>query len=105
MRINLRRLLFQLLGLDLLAQELTKLLMKQLDNLKAEIKQKLFTWILRLLLLMGLAHAVLLFILSALALYLNVLLESNYQGFLWVAGGCAASLLLLLLRHARWLPK
>ena len=105
MRINLRRLLFQVLGLDLIAQELTKLVMKKLDRVKIEVQQKIFSWIFLVFVFMGLIQAVFLFSLGALALYLNTLWGSSYQGFLWVAGGCTALLLMLLLRQVYWLFK
>ncbi|MEM9416932.1 MAG: hypothetical protein AAF963_01100 [Bacteroidota bacterium] len=101
---RLQKILFRLLGAELLTQGLLKLLFKRAYNFKEEFRKQLRAWALKvaiLLLIIGLLQIALLFGLGALALYLNVLLGSSYQGFLWVSGGCVAFLLLLLL--VRWL--
>jgi len=102
MRIRIRRILLRLLGLDLVARELTRLLFNKLNTASEAMKQELTRRALRLLLLAGLAQAMLLFGLCAGALYLNHLLDSSYQGFGIVASGCAAMLLVLFLRYRRW---
>ena len=103
---HIKKILFRLLGVELLAQGLLKLLFRRAHNFRAEFRKQLRLWALKvaiLLLIIGLVQLTLLFGLGALALYLNVLLGSSYQGFLWVAGGCVVSLLLLLLlSRARW---
>ena len=103
---RIRKILFRLLGFELLAQELTRLLVRGLHSFRAAIRKKLLAWAIQgaiLLFLAGLLHFALLFGLGALALYLNTVLESNYQGFLFVSVGCVALLLLLLLlRRVRW---
>jgi hypothetical protein len=108
MRIKWKKIFFRLLGFELLAVELIELLARGLRGFKAEMRRRLITWAIKVaivLLLLGLAHCALLFGLGAMALYLNDLLGSSYQGFLIVSGGCVALLLLLwLLRHVvRWL--
>ena len=84
-----------------------RLLVRSLIGCKAKIHQSFIVWTVRLvllLLLLGLAQCALFFGLGALALYLNTLLGSSYQGWLVVAGGCAALvLLLLLLCRVYWL--
>jgi hypothetical protein len=106
MRIKWTRILFRLLGIELLAKELIKLLAKGLHSLKEDIRKRLVAWAIKvaiLLLLLGLAYSALLFGLGALGLYFNALLGSNYQGFLLVSVGCLALLLLLwLLSYVRW---
>jgi uncharacterized RDD family membrane protein YckC len=100
MRIKWTKILFRLLGFELLARELIKLFAKGLHSFKEDIRKRLVAWAIKaaiLLLLLGIAQVALLFGLSALALYLNTLLGSSYQGFLLVSGGCMASLLLLWL--------
>ena len=89
--------LFRLLGFELLAPELIKLFARGLYGFKAEMRKILIAWAVKiaiLLLLLGLCQCVLLFGLGALALYLNALLGSSYQGFCIVSGGCIALLLL-----------
>jgi len=98
MRIQWKKILLQLLWFELLAVEPIKLLAKGLYGFKAEMKKRLVAWAIKVaiaLLLLALAHCALLFSLGALALYLNTLLGSSYQGFLMVSGGCVALLLLL----------
>lgn len=97
MRINLKKLLWGLLGFELLAKESTKLLAKSVYSLRRQFRRRLTVWIIRLvllLLLVGLIHSAVLLGFVALALYLNTWLESSYQGFLLVAGGCMSLLLL-----------
>lgn len=97
MRIKWKKILFQLLWFELFAVEPIKLLAKGLHSLKADMRRRLVAWAIKIaivLLLLALAHCALLFGLGALALYLNTLLDSSYQGFLMVSGGCVASLLL-----------
>jgi len=91
------KLFFGLLGFELLGSELTKQLAKGLRGLRVDLRKWLVAWAIRaaiLFLLLCLAQGVLLFGLGALALYLNSLLSSSYQGFLVVSGGCMALLLL-----------
>ena len=106
---RIRKILFQLLGFELLAKELTRLLVRGVNSFRAAIRKKLLAWAIKgaiLLFLVGLVHCALLFGLGALALYLNTLLGSDFQGFLWVSVGCVALLLLvlllLLLSRVRW---
>ena len=105
MRIKWNKILFGLLGLELLASEPVKQFAKGLYGFKTGFRKWLVAWVIRvavLLLLLGLAQGALLFGLGALALYLNTLLGSSYQGFLVVSGGCVALLLLCwLLRRRR----
>ena len=96
MRINLKKLLWGLLGFELLAKEAPRLLIRGVYGLRKKFRRRLTTWIIRLLLLfffVGLIYSALLLGLVALALYLNTWLMSSYQGFLLVAGGCVALLL------------
>ncbi len=107
MYIKWTKILFRLLGFRLLAKELIKLLLSLgSHSFKGEIKKRLVPSTIKmviLMLLLGIGHGALLFGLGALALYLNVLLGSSYQGFLLVSGGCIALLLLLwLLSRVRW---
>lgn len=97
---RIKKILFRLLGFELLAKALIRLLVSGLHSFRAALRKKLIAWALQgaiLLLLVGLLHCAVLFGLGALALYLNTLLDSGYQGFLLVSGGCVALLLLLLL--------
>ncbi len=106
MRVKWTKVFLRLLGFELLAKELYKLLAISLHNFKAEIRRRLIAWAIKvviLLLLLALAQGTLLFGLGALALYLNALLGSSCQGFLIVSGGCTVLLLLLwLLSRVRW---
>ena len=103
---RIKKVLFRLLGFELLAKALIRLLVSGLQSFRAELRKKLVAWAIKgaiLLCLVGLLHCAVLFGLGALALYLNTLLDSNYQGFLLVSGGCVALLLLLLLlSRVRW---
>lgn len=106
MRIKWIKILFRLLGFELLAKELIKLFALGLHSFKEELRKILVTWAIKLailLLLLGLAYGALFFGLGALALYLNALLGSSYHGLLLVSGGCVTVLLLCwLLSRVRW---
>jgi hypothetical protein len=105
MRIKWKKILPQLLWFELLAVEPIKLLVKGLRSLKTGMIRKLVTWAAKVAILLAFAHCALLFFLGALALYLNDLLGSSYQGFLIVSGGCLVLLLLFWqLCRIRW-PK
>jgi len=100
MRKKWKNLLFQLIGFELLAPEFIRLFAKGVYNFKADLRKRLVAWAVKaviLLLLLSFAQGALFFGLGALALYLNALLGSSYQGFLFVAGGCVALLLLFWL--------
>ena len=103
---RIKRILFRLLGFELLTQKLIQLLTSGLHSFRVGLKKQLLAWCIKaafLFLLAGLIHCALLFGLGALALYLNAVLGSSHQGFLLVAGGCVALLLLLLLlSRLRW---
>jgi hypothetical protein len=105
MRIKWKKILSQLLWFELLAVEPLKLLAKGLYSFKTGTRKRLVAWGIKIaivLLLLALAHCALLFGLGALALYLNTLLDSSYQGFLMVSGGCIVLLLLCwILRRVR----
>jgi hypothetical protein len=110
MRIKWIKVFFRLLSFELLAVELIGLLARGLRSFKAEMRRELATWAIKVafaLLLLGLAHCALLFGLVAMALYFNDLLDSSYQGFLVVSGGCVTLLLLLWwLKYAvHWIEK
>ncbi len=97
MRNKWTKLFFGLLGFELLGSELIKQLAKGLRGLKIDLRRLLVAWVIKaatLLLLLFIAQGALLFGLGALALYLNTLLSSSYQGFLIVSGGCTVLLLL-----------
>jgi hypothetical protein len=103
MRLKWKKILSQLLWFELLAVEPIKLLVKGLRSLKTGVIRKLATWVAKIAILLAVAHCALLFCLGALALYLNDLLGSSYQGFLIVSGGCWVLLLLLWqLCRIRW---
>ena len=102
---RIRRLIIRLLGLELLTQELVRLLIRGVYNFKADLKKKLAALAMRaviLLLVVGLLHLALLFGLGALALYLSTLLGSSYKGLLAVAGGCMGVSIVLLLLSRLW---
>ncbi|MHA7877389.1 MAG: hypothetical protein ACX93T_00485 [Bacteroidota bacterium] len=105
MRNKWTKLFFGLLGLELLGPELIKQFAKGMYSLKTDLRKWLLAWAIKvalLLLLFSLAQGAFLFGLGALALYINTLLSSSYQGFLIVSGGCMALLLLFwLLRRLR----
>jgi hypothetical protein len=98
MRIKWRKIFFRLLGFELLAVELVRLLTRVMHSFKTEMRRELAAWAIKVafvLLLLGIVHCALLFGLVAMALYVNGLLNSSYQGFLVVSGGCVTLLLLL----------
>lgn len=97
MRNRWTKILWGLLGFELLSSGLIKQLARGLRGLKIDFRRWLVAWAIKaaiLLLLLCLAQGALLFGLGALALYLNSLLNSSYQGLLIVSGGCTALLLL-----------
>ena len=103
MRTKLKKILSQLLGVNFLARTFMRLLASGLHSFRAEIRKRLVAWARKAavwLFVVSLARCALFFGLSALALYLNALLGSSYQGFLIVSGGCVVLLLLLL--SVRW---
>jgi hypothetical protein len=103
MRIKWKKILSQLLWFELLAVEPIKLLVKGLRGLKTGMIRRLVTWAAKVAMLLAVAHCALLFFLGALALYLNDLLGSSYQGFLIVSGGCLILFLLFWqLCRIRW---
>jgi hypothetical protein len=103
MRIKWKKILSQLLWFELLAVEPIKLLVKGLHSLKTGVMRKLAIWAAKVAILLALAHCALLFFLGALALYLNDLLGSNYQGLLIVSGGGLVLFLLFWqLCRIRW---
>jgi len=108
MRFKLRKLLLRLIGFELLLKEMTRLLHRGMDSIKEEVNQKLRALLLQgllLLLLIGLLGLAFVFGMLALALYLNEVFYSAYQGFLVVAGGCLGlAIPLLILIKVRW-PK
>lgn len=74
--------------------------MKGLYSFRADLRKRLVAWAVKaaiFLLLLGFAQGALFFGLGALALYLNALLDSSYQGFLLVSGVCVALLFLFWL--------
>ena len=100
MRPSWKKLLFRLLGLELLGKELLKLLAQGLHSFKTRLRRKLLALAFKLLAgLLGLALVLMaiFFSFTALALYLNSVLSSFYLGFLVVAGGCAGIVLLAFL--------
>ncbi|MEL6358354.1 MAG: hypothetical protein AAFQ01_00260 [Bacteroidota bacterium] len=102
---RIKRLLLRLLGFELLAQELIRVVLRSVYSLKTDFKKKLAALAVRatiLLMVIGLLHCALLFGLGALALYLSALLGSSYQGFLIVAGGCVGLSIVLLLLSRLW---
>ena len=100
MWVKATRLFFRLLSLELLRREAIKLFGKNLSSLQECARQR-STWILyRILLAMlyvGLLFLTCIFGTIALALYLNEVLSSTYQGFLYVALVCAGLLVFLML--------
>ena len=106
MAIKFKRLLFRLLGGELLLAGLAELLSRVFTHFKEEIKKMLAALAAKaalFLLIWTLLRFALFFAFVALALYFNALLESTYLGFLLVAGGCVlTSFLLLLLSRVHW---
>ena len=102
---RIKRLLLRLLGFELLAQELIRVVLRSVYSLKTDLKKKLAALAVRatiLLIVIGLLHCALILGLGALALYLNALLGSSYQGFFIVAGGCVGLSMMLLLLSRLW---
>src|SRR3569623_319369 len=101
MRTKWKNVFLRILWFELLSLGFTKLLFRGLyKRSKIRMNKKLTTWVIKVavvFLLLLLLHCVLLLGLGALALYLNTLLDSSYQGFLVVSGGGAALLLLFWL--------
>lgn len=97
---RIKRLFLRLLGFELFAPEVIKLVFQGVRGLQTDLEHKLAAGIRRglvllaLLILLGWA---LFFGLLGLALYLNVLMGNPYQGFWLVSGGCWAGFLLALL--------
>ena len=99
MRFKWRKLLFRLIGFELLSQEAIKLIYKSMHNVREEGNKKLMKLMLQGMLLIGmllLFNLALGFSLFALALYLNEVFYSTYKGLLLVAGICIVLLLMLL---------
>ncbi len=103
---SLKKIFFPLFGLELLRKEVYKLFVQGAQYAKESVRKELFVLLrkaLVVLLVLGLFFVTLLLLLAALALYLNEVLGSGYQGFLVVAGGCVGVVLLLLAYLAvRW---
>ena len=98
MRLKLKKVLLRLLGFKLLLRKILKLLYKRMHSIQEAVNQKLWRFFfkgLALLLLLGLLGLAFVFSMLALALYLNEVCYSTYQGFLLVAGGCIGLLILL----------
>ena len=106
MAIKFKRILFRLLGGELLLKGLAELLSRVLTHFREEIKKTLAIWATKaafFLLLWTLARCAVLFALVALALYFNTLMSSTYLGFLVVSAGCIAFIFFaLLLSQIRW---
>ena len=92
MRIRWKGLLLRLILLELLAIEPIRFFAKSLYSIKKEAKRQLMSFVIKTLACLLFVHFTLLFGFGALAFYLNDLLDSSYQGFLLVAGGCMLSL-------------
>lgn len=110
MRTKWMKILFRLLGFELLVGELIGLLTRGLCSFRDEMRRKLTAWAIKVafvLLLFVLAHCALLFGLVAAALYFNNLLASTYQGFLIISSGCVTLLFLLwwLMHVVHWIGK
>ena len=107
MRFRIKKVLFRLVGFELLRKEVAKLLYRGIHSIKEEVNKKLMGFVIKamlLLLLMGLFGLAFVFSMLALALYFNEVLCSGYKGFLIVSGGCIGLLILLLgLSKVRWL--
>ena len=102
---RIKRLLLRLLGFELLAQELVRLIIRGAYHFRTELNKRLAALAFKgtmLLLIVGLMQCALLLGLGGLALYLNSLLESSYEGFLLVSGGCVVLSFLLLLLSRLW---
>lgn len=106
MRFKLKKVLFRLVGFELLRKEVVKLLHRGIYSIKEEVNKKLMGFVIKgvlLLLLMGLFSLAFVFGMLALALYFNEVLYSSYKGFLIVSAGCIGLLILLLgLSKVRW---
>lgn len=99
------RMLLRLIGFELLAQELIKLMIRGAYNFREDIKKKLAALAIKgavLLVVIGLLQCALFLGVAALALYLGTVLGGSYQGFLAVAGGCIGLSLVLLLVSRPW---
>jgi hypothetical protein len=96
MQIKWKKLLFRLVGLNLLSQEASKWLNQFKEYLKVRTKYLLLRVSLGIL-IFSLFKVAFIFTLIALSLYLNERFYSTYQGFLLVAGGCVGCIMLLLL--------
>ncbi len=97
MMLRNKKRLIRLLGLNFLIKLASILLEKKISYCKKEIEQKFIQWVIKrvinitvkifgIFLFVGLLSTTLLFMSLGLALYLNDLLHSVYQGFLIVGG-------------------
>lgn len=109
MRLKIKDILFRLLGLELLLKGAVGFFLKQVYSISPNVQTIARGIFLRgalLLFIVNLCSMVLLFVLLALAAYLNETLASSYQGFLIIAAGSTLVLLLSLwpiLKRMHWL--
>jgi len=107
MRIRFKKLLFQLLGFELVVKEIFEFFKRGINGLNAKIRKKLMALAIKAIIVMlfiMLFNIALCFALIALALYFNEMLGSSYQGFFVVSAGCLVLLLLLfiILKNIYW---
>ena len=94
------RLLFKMIGSELLFKQLVRLFHKEMDTFKEEFNKKISKIIIKGLLWLVIGTLLTigcLFGLLALALYLNEVFYSGYKGFLMVGGGCILLVLLVVM--------
>ncbi|OJW71790.1 MAG: hypothetical protein BGO68_03265 [Candidatus Amoebophilus sp. 36-38] len=100
MRFSFVKLLFKIIGTELLFKEAIRFFHKEVDTVKEEFSKKISKFIIKGLLWLVIGTLVIigcLFGLLALALYLNEVFFSGYKGFLMVGGGCILVVLLVVM--------
>ena len=106
MKLKVTRLLFKLLSSNFVMGELINFFKKKWEHWKLVTQEKVAELIAKIiitLLLVSLLSVAFLFMNLALALYLNSILDSFYQGFLVVAGiYLLLFLIVLILKNTRW---
>jgi hypothetical protein len=100
MRFPFIKLLFKMVGTELLFKEAMRLFHRELNVIKEEIGKKLGKIIAKGLLWLLISTLLMIgcvFVLLALALYLNEVFYSSFKGLLIVGGGCILLVLIVVL--------
>lgn len=100
MRFPLIRFLFKMVGTELLFKEMLRLFHKELYVVKDEVNKRLARLLVKCLVWLFVIILLIIgcvFVLLALALYLNEIFYSSYKGFLAVGGGALLVVVLVVI--------